>query len=54
MKGIKQSFNPETWIPYQLVEPGDFKLASYDSNEIRTFYFGKARGDAQVGLHRNP
>ena len=25
-------FNPETWIPYQLAEPGDVKLTIYDIN----------------------
>ena len=56
MGGIKSPFNPETWIPYQLAGPGDFKLAIYgsDGKEIRTFYFGKVDGDTQVGLHRNP
>ena len=56
MGGIKNPFNPDTRIPYQLAEQGDFKLAIYgsDGKEIRTFYVGKADGNTQVGLHRYP
>ena len=35
-------FNPETWIPYQLAEPADVRIAIYavDGKRVRTLDFG--------------
>ena len=44
-------FNPETWIPYQLAEPADVKIAIYavDGKLVRTL----ALGHQAVGLYES-
>ena len=38
-------FNPETWIPYQLAEPGDVRLTIYDiqAHVVRALDLGHQR-----------
>ncbi len=44
-------FNPETWIPYQLAEPADVKIAIYavDGKLVRTL----ALGHQEVGIYES-
>ena len=44
-------FNPETWIPYQLAEPADVKIAIYavDGKLVRTL----ALGHQEVGIYQS-
>ena len=44
-------FNPETWIPYQLVEPADVRISIYavDGKLVRTL----ALGHQQAGVYQN-
>ena len=42
MANYPNPFNPETWIPYQLVEPATVSIAIYaaDGRLVRTLAFG--------------
>ena len=44
-------FNPETWIPYQLAEPAEVKVAIYaaDGTLVRTL----SLGHQAAGMYRN-
>ena len=45
------SFNPETWIPYQLAEPADVALTIYDIN--RGIVRGLDLGHQPIGIYQS-